>query len=75
MYVLAAKNKYTARKSKNGPASARKSIEAPQGETKEGNELIVSANVMRLSGYQADPIAATMNTRSMGLAKINPTKE
>ena len=72
---MAAKNKYTARKSKNGPASARKSTEAPQGETKEGNELIVSANVMRLSGYQADPIAATMNTRSMGLAKINPTKE
>ena len=36
---------------------------------------MVNANVMRLSGYQADPIAATMNTRSLGLSKINVTKE
>ena len=39
------------------------------------HELLVAANVMRLSNYQADPLAATMNTRSLGLSKINVTKQ
>lgn len=30
---------------------------------------------MRLSNYQADPISATMHTRSLGLSKINVTKQ
>ena len=29
---------------------------------------------MRISGYQADPMAATMHTRSIGLAKLNVNK-
>ena len=29
---------------------------------------------MRLSNYQADPLAATMQTRSIGLANLNVTK-
>ena len=31
--------------------------------------------MMRLSNYQADPLAATMNTRSLGLSKIKVTKQ
>ena len=49
----------------------RRSMEhSTNPEGKDDDELIVAANVMRLSGYQNDPLAATMNTRSMGLAKI-----
>ena len=29
---------------------------------------------MKISGYQADPLAATMQTRSIGLAKLNVNK-
>ena len=74
---MAAKNKYQSRaKAKNtanapGFSSARRSVEPfinPEG--KEETELVVAANVMRLGGYQADPLAATMNTRSMGLTRI-----
>ena len=54
----------------------RRSIDAPTDpEGKDVDELIIAANVMRQSGYQNDPLAATMKTRSMGLSKINPTKE
>ena len=45
----------------------------PEG--KDEIELKVAANMMRLSGYQNDPLAATMNTRSMGLAKVSVNKE
>jgi len=69
------RNSYTARRPKNAPngnLSARGSIEPPtNAEGKDANELLVAANVMRLSGYQADPLAATMNTRSLGLTKLN----
>ena len=30
---------------------------------------------MRHTGYQSDPLAATMNTRSMGLGRVNPTRD
>jgi len=33
-----------------------------------------NTTVMRISGYQADPMAATMQTRSIGLAKLNVSK-
>ena len=73
---MAAKN-YTAR-AKNGTNyySARRSLEPmtnPEG--KDEIELKVAANMMRLSGYQNDPLAATMNTRSMGLTKVSVNKE
>ena len=29
---------------------------------------------MRTSGFQSDPLAATVQTRSIGLAKLNVTK-
>ena len=39
-------------------------------------KIITKANttVMRISGYQADPLAATMQTRSIGLAKLQVDK-
>lgn len=41
-----------------------------------GPEHIVAAvNMMRLSNYQNDPLAATMGTRSLGLAKLNVSKK
>ena len=41
-----------------------------------GTEHIVAAvNMMRLSNYQNDPLAATMGTRSLGLAKLNVSKK
>ena len=82
---MAAKNKYTSQtKAKkaaksflNDIQSARKSLDPhttnPEGKGEE--ELIVASNVMRQANYQADPLAATMNTRSLGLSKINVTKE
>ena len=39
------------------------------------NSLVAAANVMRLSNYQADPLAATMQTRSLGLSKLSVTKD
>ena len=51
---MAAKNKYAARtKAKNGTHySARRSLDPPTyGEGKDDNDLMVAANVMRLSGY------------------------
>ena len=74
-----AKNKYTTRsRSKNSEHNynARRSIEPPTcAEGKDEKELQVAQNVMRLAGYQADPLAATMNTRSLGLSKINVSKD
>ena len=79
---MAAKNKYTSqakakKAAKSGAQSARKSLEPhttdPEGKGEE--ELIVASNVMRQANYQADPLAATMNTRSLGLSKINVTKQ
>lgn len=36
---------------------------------------MVAVNVMRMSNYQSDPLAATMQTRSLGLSKLNVTKD
>jgi len=76
--AAARNNKYTARAKSgakqpvNGYYSARRSLDPPTcAQGKDSNELMVAANVMRLSGYQADPLAATMNTRSMGLTHVN----
>lgn len=79
---MAAKNKYTSqakakKAAKTGANTARRSLEPhttnPDG--KGENELMIAANVMRQACYQADPLAATMNTRSLGLSKVNVTKE
>jgi len=34
-----------------------------------------AANVIRMSNYQADPLAATMHNRTLGLSKINITAD
>lgn len=33
-----------------------------------------NVNVMKTSAYQSDPLAATMHTRSIGLAKLSASK-
>lgn len=34
-----------------------------------------TANVIKMSNYQADPLAATIQNRTIGLSKLNVTKE
>lgn len=34
-----------------------------------------TANVIKMSNYQSDPLAATVQNRTLGLAKINVTKD
>lgn len=41
----------------------------------ETNSYIAAATMVRLSNYQNDPMAATLGSRSLGLAKLNVTKE
>lgn len=34
-----------------------------------------TANVIKMSNYQADPLAATLHTRTLGLAKVHVTPD
>ena len=76
--MAAAKNNYQRRPSQINSARYNKTDTRADtdaaGNPDETDGLLVAAKVMRLSGYQADPLAATMHTRSLGLSKINVTK-
>jgi hypothetical protein len=58
---MAAVNKYNQRKKSMVVGGKRHDTAA------DTTSLVNAANVMRTSNYQADPLAAMMNTRSIGL--------
>lgn len=69
--AASAKGKYSRRQQSN--TVANKTENKTAGSSIDTNALVAAANVMRLSNYQSDPLAATMKSRSIGLAGVNVT--
>ena len=59
------------KKRKQSQPGVESSVDRLNSNTVPTEHIVAAVNMMRLSNYQADPIAATMGTRSLGLAKIN----
>lgn len=46
-----------------------------KAKAKEMDAESFAANVIRMSNYQSDPLAATMRNRTLGLSKLNVSKD
>ena len=68
---MAASAAYKKRKQSQGGHVAEGSQDRLGNKSMPTEHLVAAVNMMRLSGYQSDPLAAAMNTRSMGLSKLN----
>ena len=71
--AAAAKGKYSRRQQSNAGSNRNENRLATN--SIDTNALVAAANVMRLSNYQSDPLAATMKSRSIGLSGVNVTKQ
>ena len=68
---MAASAAYKKRKQSHGGPTSEVSQERLGTKSMPTEHIVAAVNMMRLSGYQSDPLAAAMGTRSMGLSKLN----